>query len=108
MTRTLGWIALGGLSIGIASLSLAFAIDGRGLRDWPRVLSLDSSCRDGSARAGAGARERRLAWDGDDSVELALPGTVYWRGGEGSDLVVRGSPDLVANVELRHGRLTLN
>jgi hypothetical protein len=108
MTRNLGWIALGGLSIGITSLSLAFALDGRRLPDWPGILALGSSCNDGGAKAGAGARERRLAWDGGDSIDLALPGTVHWRGGDGSDLVVRGSPDLVANIEVRHGRLVLN
>ncbi len=31
-----------------------------------------------------------------------------YRAGEGSDIVVRGAPDLIAHVELRGGHLTLN
>ena len=51
--------------------------------------------------------ERHLAWTGD-AIDIALPATVRYRVGEGSDIVVRGAPDAIAHVEVRGGHLTLN
>ncbi len=102
MIRNLGWIAIGGLGIGIASLSLAYAIGGRDVDAFGLADTWGSSCGDSS-----GPRERRLAWDGGDSVELSLPGTVRWRAGDGDELVVRGAPGLVANVQVHGSRLVL-
>ena len=101
--KTLGLIAIGGLGIGVASLSLAYALGGRDLHRLP--LEIASSC--GEAAKG-GPSVRNLPWDGGDSIELSLPGTVIFHGGQGSDIVVRGSPDLVANVEVRGRRLKLD
>jgi len=102
---TLGWIAIGGLGLGAACLSLAYALGGRSFDDLRLGFLLGPACHgDGKAKQ----REARLAWDDGDAVELALPATVYWRGGEGSDVIVRGLPDLVAHVEVRGGRITLN
>src|SRR5262245_66593915 len=95
MIRNLGWIAIGGLGIGIASLSLAYAIGSRDIDTFGFAERWKSSCGDST-----GPRERRLAWDGGDSVELALPGTVRWRAGEGSEVVVRGAPGAVAHVQV--------
>ena len=77
--RTLGLIAIGGLGIGIASLSLAYALGGRDLHRLP--FELASSCGDG---AKGGPSVRHLAWDNGDAIELSLPGTVYlpWRPGQ--------------------------
>src|ERR1043165_9546293 len=106
MFRNLGWVAIGGLGLGIASLSLAYAIGGRdadtfGFADrWSERWK--SSCDDST-----GQRERRLAWDGGDSVELSLPGTVRWRAGEGSEIVVRGTSGAVAHVQVHGHRLVL-
>jgi Putative auto-transporter adhesin, head GIN domain len=101
--RTLGWIAIGGIGIGIASLSLAYALGGRDLHRLP--FDLASSCGNG---AKGGPSVRRLTWDNGDAIEIALPGTVTFRGGQGSEVVVRGSPDLVAHVEVRGSRLVLD
>jgi len=103
--RTLGWIAIGGLGIGVASLSLAYALGGRDLHRLPFDFASIASC--GEVAKGSPS-VRRLAWDNGDTIELSLPGTVYFRGGQGSEVVVRGSPDLVAHVELRGSRLTLD
>jgi hypothetical protein len=100
--RTLGWVAIGGLGIGIASLSLAYTIGGRNLDPLGLVDGWGSACGNGT-----GPSERRLAWDGGNSVELTLPGTVRWRAGEGSELIVRGAPGAVAHVELRGNRIVL-
>jgi hypothetical protein len=63
---------------------------------------------DSDKPTGASHSERHLAWQDGDEIDLALPGTVHYRGGEGSDIVVRGAPELIAHVETRRGRLTLN
>lgn len=100
--KTLGWIAMGGMGIGIASLSLAYQLGGRDLHRLP--FELASSCGD----AKGGPSVRHLAWDKGDTIELSLPGTVYLRGGQGSDIVVKGSPDVVAHVEVRGHRLMID
>jgi hypothetical protein len=110
MSRTLGMIAAFGLGTGVVSLVLAYALGGR---DFQRMLhsglSIAQSCRDdGLTRTGDAPTERRLPWAGGDSVDIALPATVRLRGGEGSDVIVRGSPDAIAHVEVRDGRITLD
>jgi len=107
MIRGLGWMALAGIGVGAGFLSLAFALGGHELDDLRLDLSLGSSC-EGSAPASSDQRERRLAWEDGDSLELSLPGTVYFRGGQGGDVTVRGPGDLVDHVEIKHGRLTLH
>lgn len=109
MARPLGWIAVGGLSVGFASLALAYTLAGRDLDvllDRSRFFA--RSCVDGSNKADAKPAERRLAWTGEDKIEIALPATVRYRGGEGSEVVVRGAPDIIAHVEVRHSRIGLN
>ncbi|MBI2739133.1 MAG: DUF2807 domain-containing protein [Rhodospirillales bacterium] len=103
MIRNLGLIAIGGLGIGIASLSLAYAIGGRPHDAFGFADGWGSSCGDST-----GPSERRLAWDGGDSVELSLPGTVHWRAGEGSELIVRGAPGLVGHVQVHGSRLVID
>ena len=107
MIRGLGWVALAGFGVGAACLSLAFAIGGPELDDLRHDLSLGTSC-EGSGSADSGRRERRLAWDDGDTLELSLPGTAYFRSGQGNDVTVRGPGDLVDHVEIKHGRLSLH
>ena len=109
MVRTLGWIAAGGLSIGFVSLALAYVVAGRDLDALlGRSTFLAHSCGDGSAKGDGKPTERRLAWQGGDTVEIALPATVRYRGGEGSEVIVRGPSDVIAHVEVRHGRIVLD
>ncbi len=106
MSKYLGRIAIVSLTIGVASLALAWAFGGRDLaRLLDRGTFLAQSCGDGTAKGSDS--ERHLAWTGD-AIDIALPAVVRYRAGEGSDIVVRGVPEAVANVELRGGRLTLN
>ncbi len=105
MSRTLGWIATVGLSIGVTSLALAYAMGGRDLN---RLLSVAQSCGDGTTKAGTASSERRLPWTGGDTIDIALPATVHLRSGEGSEIVVRGSPDTIAHVDVRGSRISLN
>jgi Putative auto-transporter adhesin, head GIN domain len=109
MAKTLGWIAVGGLSVGFVSLALAYVLGGRDLDSFlDRGIFLAKSCGASDGKADAKQPERRLAWEGDDTVEIALPATVRYRGGEGSDVIVRGPPNVIAHVEVRHGRITLD
>jgi len=109
MAKTLGWIAVGGLSVGFVSLALAYVLGGRNLDALlDRSIFLAKSCGDSSGKADAKQMERRLAWEGNDTVEISLPASVRYRGGEGSEVIVRGSPDVIAHVEVRHGRITLD
>jgi hypothetical protein len=109
MAKTLGWIAVGGLSFGFASLALAYVLGGRDLDNFlDRGMFLAKSCGDNDGKADAKQPERRLAWEGNDTVEIALPATVRYRGGEGSDVIVRGPPNVIAHVEVRRGRITLD
>ena len=105
--RTLGWIAIGGIGLGAASLSLAFALGGPKLEDHLLDLTLGSRCNGDGTHATANQGERHLAWQDGDEIDLVLPGTVRFRGGEGSDIIVRGAPELLAHVEARRGRLDL-
>ena len=107
MARTLGWIAAGGLSVGVVFLSLAWATGGSDLRrgvDLGFDMPFGRSCE----KNGATASERRLKWDGDDTVNISGFATVHYRGGDGDEVIVRGPPDVVANVEVQGGRITLN
>jgi putative autotransporter adhesin-like protein len=105
VSRFLGRIALVSLTVGVVSLALAYAFGGR---DLARLLEhgnfVVSSCDNGDAKAGDS--ERRMAWSGD-SIDVSLPGTVRYRAGEGSDIVVRGAPEIVRNVDVRGGHLVL-
>jgi hypothetical protein len=107
MSKYLGRIAIVSLTIGVVSLALAWAFGGR---DFARLLErgtfVASSCGDDGAKTSDS--ERRLAWSGGDSIDIALPATVHYRSGAGSDIVVRGAPEIISHVELRGGRLTLN
>ena len=107
MVKTLGWIAVGGLSVGFVSLAFAYVLGGRdldGLLD--RGSFFAKSCSDNGGGAGANQPERHLTWQGGDTVEIALPATVRYRGGEGSEVIVRGSPDVIAHVEVQDRKST--
>jgi hypothetical protein len=105
MVRPLGWTAIGGLSVGVVFLSLAYATGGSTLQ---RMVDLGLSSAGSCDKNGATASERRLKWDGDDTVDIAGAAIVHYRGGEGDEVIVRGSPDIVANVEVQGGRITIN
>jgi hypothetical protein len=107
MSHYLGRIAAVSLTIAAVSLALAYAFGGRDLVHlFDRGSLMARACGDGTTKASGS--ERRLAWNGGDSIDIALPATVRYRSGEGSDVVVRGAPDVISHVELRGGRLALN
>lgn len=104
MNRTLGIVAISGLSIGVVCLALAWAIGGR---DFRTLVAEDRfgwrSCGDDSV-ATAGP-ERRLAWTGGDTIDVTTPVPLKLTPGESGEVVLRGAPDTIAHLRLRGGRL---
>ena len=102
MPATLSRIAVVGLSVGAICLGLAYLLGGRDAIRGLHHGMLARSCGEAT-----GSDERHLAWSGGDRIDIALPGNVHLRGGDGSEIVVRGAPDVIARVELRGHRLVL-
>lgn len=102
----LGWIAVGGLSVGIIATALAASIgfDVRNSFNFRDGFFVSSSCRT-NAKSDATATERRWAWDGGDTVMIAVPARVRYRGGEGEEVIARGSPDALANIRVQNGKI---
>lgn len=105
MNRTLGLVAIAGLSIGVVCLSLAWAIGGRDLRTMIAEERFGwRSCDDAAAVATAGP-DRRLTWTGGDTIEILTPVPLRLVAGDGGDVVMRGTPDAIAHLKLRGGKL---
>jgi hypothetical protein len=102
MNRTLGLVALAGLTVGVVCLSLAWAIGGS---DFRAMVAEDRfgwrSCDDDVASG----PERRLTWTGGDTVEVLTPVPVRLIAGDGDQVVMRGTPDAIAHLKLRGGKL---
>ena len=106
MSRTLGRIAFFGLGIGFVSLALAYTLGGR---DSYRMFDHhDLFAWHGCGGEATGSGERRLTWNGGDTIDIAVPARVRFRGGEGNEILLRGAPDLIGHVELRGSRLFLD
>ena len=103
MNRTLGLVALSGLTVGVICLSLAWAIGGR---DFRTLVAEDRfgwrSCGDDAATA---APERRLAWSGGDTIDGTTPVPLKLSAGDSGEVVLRGAPDTIAHLRLRGSRL---
>jgi hypothetical protein len=108
MIRKLGWLALGGFGVGIVAFGLAAHLGADELPSW-RLGEIWSSaaCRDEHGKSDATATERHWPWDGGDTVEIAAPATVRYRGGSGDEVIARGSPDVIAHLRVRHGKIDL-
>ena len=110
MVRKLGWLAIGGLGIGIVALSLAAELGADDRAGWRlgEIFSTATSCwGDGDGNADANATERHWPWDGGDTLEIAVPATVRYRGGSADEVVARGSPDVIAHLRVRGGKIDL-
>ncbi|MGE0284401.1 MAG: DUF2807 domain-containing protein, partial [Rhizobiaceae bacterium] len=47
--------------------------------------------------------EGRIAWDGSSKVVIAVPAETRWRRGEGTEVVISGDADDLANIRLHDG-----
>lgn len=105
MARTLARIAAGGIGAGVVFLSLAYATGGR---DVDRLLDRALHARSCGTTGGKAAAERRLAWTGGDTIDIAVSAITHYRGGDGSEVVLRGPADAIAHVEVNGGRISLD
>jgi hypothetical protein len=109
MTKKLGWIATIGFAVGFMALLVAFATGGSEAVEWARLQNLGDKhfwkTRCENTAATDGATERRWAWDGGDEVKIAVASTVHYRGGEGDEVIIRGAPRALANIEVEHGTI---
>lgn len=102
MIKKLGWIAVGGIAVGIASLAGAYAAGGkdtwtwRGMHHWGSFM--DAKCGKNIVSAENPETERRFAWNGGDEVSLAIPATIHYRVGEGDEVIVRAPADILEHV----------
>lgn len=101
---TLGKIALGGIGVGVVSLSLAWTTGGRELRN--TIAERDFSWRSCDAgKVAVAGPERRLPWSGDGTFRLSLSVPVRLVPGTGNDVMLRGAPETIAHLDLKGGRL---
>jgi len=109
MTRSLVWIAAGGLGGGLVLLMLAYSLGGRDFAreaSWHRWWS--DTCPESDANADNGTpSERRWVWTGGDTIDIAVPGAVHFRAGDGNEVIARGSPNAVASVEVHGSRIVI-
>lgn len=107
--KYLGWIALGGIGVGVVSGGLAMAFGADDFRELAHSHLADwsdfggSQCR--SHVLEVDGPERRLAWDGGDNVVIAVGAQVTYRAGEGSEVIIKGSPEAVAHVRVQDGKI---
>ena len=108
MIRRLGWLAAGGFGVGIIAFGLVAALGAHEL-PWQqvgRIWWFSSSCPDGTdANIAPTVTERHWAWDGGDSVEIAVPGTVHYHRGGGDEVIARGPAEAIAHVRVRNGSI---
>jgi hypothetical protein len=101
MNRTLGFVAVAGLGIGVVCLSLAWAIGGSEFR----TLIAEDRFGWRSCDEPASGPERRLAWTGGDTIEVLTAVPLRLVAGDGSDVVLRGAPDSIGHLKLRGGKV---
>ena len=107
MRKYLGSIAIGGLFIAVVFLGGAWLLEGRnGWRDF--MLSMSEwrlpRCEALSGRAGI----RNIAWNGGESVGVAIPTTLRYAPGTGDQVRIAGDASLIPHVYIDENDIKLN
>lgn len=76
MLKQLGWLAAGGFGVG----------------------------NDGDTKVDPGATGRHWVWDDGETVEIAVPAKVHYRGG-GDEVIARGSAAAIARLRVGNGKI---
>jgi hypothetical protein len=108
LTKKLGWIALGGFAVGFVALGAAYII-GRGSL-WANIPGwiVDFAAYDRCDGDNLGeTTERRWAWSGANRVNIAVPGDIHYRVGEGDEVIVRGSIRLLDHIIVEDDSIAL-
>lgn len=95
-------IAVSGLGVAVICIAAAAAIGLGSISsgDWS-VFDGDERC----PRTGATADSREFPWDGGDSVSVSIPATIHYQRGNGTMVVAKGNPELLAHLEVRDGKI---
>lgn len=110
MRTKLAIIAVSGFVVSAVCLTGALALGGgEGIGD--AIFNFDGfdlpRC-DLSGEKTAAADSRAIAWDGSDTVSVALAANTHYRAGSGDQLIVRGDPRLVSHVRVKNGVVGLD
>lgn len=106
MANKLAAVALIGLAVSAVCLGAAAAIGGKEagnldfsfLGDRPRC-AFELSGQNGS---------RTIAWDGDDTVSLAMSADAQYKRGEGDQVVVNGDTAILPHIRVREGKIDMD
>jgi hypothetical protein len=107
MRTKLAMIALSSFTIAAVCLGGAFALDAGKLKESFISFGDSDSPRCDLSLTGQQAT-RNLAWDGKDTVGVAVPANIHYRRGQGDQVVVSGDSALVPHVEVVDGAVRLN
>ena len=105
--KPLAIVAIAGLAIAAVGLGTAAAI---GTHDFNTgnfnfvMFGDHGSC----SKTGATATSRTMPWDGSDSVAISVPANVHYKPGSGTDVILKGDPNLLAHVAIHDGEIKLN
>jgi hypothetical protein len=101
MIRKLGWFAAGGFVVGIVLVSFAFfaliagivaialSLAGLAVLICAGFFGLRSLAQTSDAKFDPTVTERHWAWDGGDTVDIAVPATLHYHRGSGDQVIAR-------------------
>ena len=102
----LGLIALGGITLSAMALGAVAAIDNPdgsdmhlGMFGDRPACSFDMAGHDGT---------RTIAWDGSDTVGVAVPADAKYQRGSGDAVTVTGDANLIQHVRVREGNIEMD
>jgi hypothetical protein len=107
MRRHLGWIAAAGFAAAILLLGTAWVLSGRGT--WRDVTLRFSEWRLPRCEAPSGqSASRKIAWDGGESVGIAIPATLRYQPGSGDQVSIMGDASLIPHVHIEQNDIRLD
>src|SRR3954465_1842374 len=106
MANKFAVVGISGLVISVACLTTAAAIGGREL-----VHSNFGGIGEGERCAGEGSDKkgsRSMAWNGGDSVAIAVPAKVQYRRGAGDQVVISGDSAILPHIRISDSTIKLD
>ncbi|MBA5805254.1 GIN domain-containing protein [Rhizobium changzhiense] len=104
MTRTLAFIATGGLIGAAAFLTLGTVLSGSGWASAAYLWNGGSTCEPASGTQ----QQIALPFTAGDRLVIDLPGSIHYRPGEKAEVVVSGDSALLSHLRIESGRLGLD
>lgn len=104
MTRTLAFIAVGGLIGAAVLLTLGNVLSGSGWASAAYLWSGGSTCEPASGTQ----QQITLPFVVGDRLVIELPGSIHYQPGEKAEAIVSGDSALLSHLRIESGRLGLN